>query len=165
MSVSRTYSASGSLSLLAQYAASGDHGGGESGQPDESSITFSNVAGWVHGKSVTCAAGDWLIAASSDPFGSMGDAEYPSGFSPSGKKVLGIYIRNKDATNSITAKRGATNGFPLTDTAGAGFTIKPGKRVFLEFDDVATSGSTDKITIAVSGGSPVAEVWILYGTP
>jgi hypothetical protein len=174
MAASAVYS--GSISLTAQLQAilGTDLSGSQVGKFLRS-LSFSasggaapTLTGFVHAAAVVCAAGDWLLADASDPFQSMGDAQYSQGFAPAGAKPKLITVANLDTVNTITVKRGAANGLTLFDTAGAGQVIQPGG--FLFFYDptgatcgALTTGSNDKLTIAVSGGSPNAEVLIGYG--
>lgn len=174
MATTNTVSGSLSLSALFRNLFTGDTVGIRQGE-----ITFSadfedtadlpdiiGMSGFIHSESVVCAAGDWRLATTSDPFGSMDDAQLHD-VTVTSKPVVCVVIVNTDETNSITVKRGATNGLPIFDTAGAGVTIGPGGcHVFLDPTGAVTSAVTaanDKLTISVSGGAPVAEVLIVFG--
>lgn len=115
------------------------------------------------------AAGDLLLAAS-DPLQGMGSATFkPPGVTVSGALKLKLFaLRNNDTTNSITLTRGAANGVPnIFTAAGDGMDIAAGG-VFLwthkEGTAVITTTSNDKLTIAVSGGTPAFEILCLFGT-
>lgn len=127
---------------------------------------IAQASGFLYGKPV-CAAGDWLLAHLTDPFNAMGDAVYPGGFSPAAKKIKAIIIRNLDATNSITIARGTLLGLPIFSAADDAITIPAGGLFVLTLpagSAAITTGVNDKLTIAVGGGTPQAEVLVVYGT-
>ena len=123
------------------------------------------ISGFFKG-TATCAAGDWLLAHATDPLQSMGDATYNQGFTVAGTKLKLLYIKNLDSTNSITIARGAAAGLPIFDAASDSITLAPGD-IFIYYKKAGTAALTtttnDKLTIAVSGGSPTATVIAAYG--
>lgn len=171
MALTTTLSGSATLQATAKSLYSGDRAG-------EETVSFSDlltfaasggdaptISGFFKG-TATCAAGDWLLAHATDPLGAMGDAGYNQGFTVASSKLKLLYIKNLDSTNSITIARGATNGLPLFDTANDSITLAPGD-IFIFYKKAGTaaltSGSNDKLTIAVSAGSPTCTVIALYG--
>ena len=123
------------------------------------------ISGFFKG-TATCAAGDWLLAHASDPLGTMGDAGYNQGFTVAGAKLKLLYIKNLDATNSITVARGAAAGLPIFDAASDSITLAPGD-IFIYYKKAGTAAITttvnDKLTISVSAGSPTCTVIAAYG--
>jgi len=132
---------------------------------DANNIT---VSGWLHSAAVVCAAGNWLLAHATNPFQAMSASVYSDGLSPGTLKIKMILIINSDATNTITVKRAAANSLPLFDTASAGVVIQPGGH-YMFYDPTGatcgalTTGVNDALTIAVGGGTPNAEVFVVYG--
>lgn len=173
MATSITPSGSLSFTALLQHAFSGDDSGFREARLSYSKRLSDTAAlpgtldftYYLCGKSVVCAAGDWLLC-NADPFGSMDDAQHPDGYSANTRKLVALIVHNTDEANDITIKRGATNGLPIFDTAGAGQKIKPGG-IYIWIDPTGTeitlsSGVNDKITVSVSAGSPVAEVYAVF---
>ena len=171
MSVTTTYSGSVSLALRLAAALSGDRTGSEVATASDS-ITFAaaggdapTLSGFLSG-TAAAAAGDWLLAHATDPLQGMGDAAYSEGFAVAGTKLKLLYIKNNNSTNSATIARGATNGLPLFDTAGDSITLAPGD-IFLFYKKAGTAalttGSNDKLTVSVSGGTPSLTVVAAYG--
>jgi hypothetical protein len=167
-----TYSGNLSLSALLKVVFTGDQAGTISADVSKP-LTFAAsggdavITGFFKGDA-TCAAGDWLMAHASDPLQAMGTAVYSPGFTVAGSKLKLLYVENLDATNSITIARGATNGLAIFDTAGDSVTIKPGGfRVWYDpagITGALSTGSNDKATVSVSGGSPTAKVVAMYGS-
>jgi hypothetical protein len=173
MATTRTYTGQTSLSFTAQALASVDGAGGETIPRILNAITWAaaggtapTLTGWLYAATVTCAAGDWLLAHATDPFQSMGDSAYAPGFTVASSKLKLLYIRNKDTANSITIARGAANGLPIFDAASDAVTLAPGDCLLLykkAGTAALTTTSNDKITVAVSAGSPTCEVLAFYG--
>jgi hypothetical protein len=98
----------------------------------------------------------------------MGDATYPAGFAPSGThKIKMLFIRNNDATNTVTLSRGTTNGLPIFNAADDAITLAA-HDFFLYYKEagtaILTSGSNDKLTVAIGGGTPSCDILVIYGT-
>ena len=172
MAVTATFTGSTSFSINAQAAYTVDASAGPALRILQS-LTWAasggdapTISGWLYGATVTCAAGDWLLAHATDPFQSMGDSTYPTGFTVASSKLKLIYVRNTDATNTITIARGAANGLPIFDAAGDSITLAVGD-IFLYYKKAGTAalttGSNDKLTISVGAGSPTCEVAVFYG--
>jgi len=169
-----TGSPSGTLTIVPAFknALSGDIGGEESTNEATQIISFvasggtPTISGWFQG-TVTCAAGDWLLAHATDPLQAMGSATYCQGFTVASSKLKLLYIRNTDSTNSITIARKASTGLPIFDTAGDSVTLAPGD-IFCYYKKAGTAalttGSNDGLTIAVSAGNPTAYVLAVYGS-
>jgi hypothetical protein len=169
--VAVTYTLSGTLSLGAALASvfSGDNSG-QRNATVEFSDTFAAsggdvaMTGYFKG-TATCAAGDWLLAHASDPLQSMGTATYSDGFDPASDKLYLLVVLNTDATNTITISRGTTNGLPIFGAADDAITIAAGG-MFVWYSPAGTAalttGTNDKLTIAVGGGSPTATVLAAY---
>lgn len=123
------------------------------------------ISGFLRGQ-ITAAAGDLLLAHATDPFQSMGSAEWSPGFVVASSKLKLLYIINTDATNSITVACGATNGLPIFDAASDAITLAAGD-CFLYHKKAGTAalttGSNDKLTISVGGGTPTAYIVALFG--
>ena len=123
------------------------------------------ISGFFKG-TATCAAGDWLLAHATDPLQSMGDAGYSEGFTVASTKLKFLYIENLDTTNTITISRGTTNGLPIFNAADDAITLAAGD-FFCYYKKAGTAalttGSNDKLTIAVGGGSPTATIIAAYG--
>lgn len=172
MALTTTYSGSLSLAIALRSAFGGDYSGGQEAE-ERLSVTFAaaggtapTLSGFLMG-TADAAAGDWLLAHATDPFQGMGDATYSAGFTVAGTKLKLLYIKNEDATNSVTIIRGAANGLPIFAAAGDGLTILPGG-VLLLYDPAGltaalTTTSNDKLTLSVSGGSPDLTVLCGYG--
>lgn len=155
----------------ATVTASGDASGGvtypisDTQQWNASGGDAPTLSGILSGQ-FTAAAGDLLLAHATDPLQGMGDASYSPGFTVAGSKLKRIRIKNTDGTNMVTVKRGAANGLPILDTAGAGVPIGPGDTFDLTIKAgmaALSTGSNDKLTVSVSGGSPVCDIEVWYG--
>jgi hypothetical protein len=168
-----SYSHSGSLTLKAflKATASGDQTGSHTAEIDEL-LTFAlsggdtTMIGFIKGATVTCAAGDWLLAHATDPFQSMGDAAYSPGFTVAGSKLKLIIIINTDAANSITVARKASTGLPIFNADGDAITIGPGGfecRYIPGGTAALSTGVNDALAISVSAGSPTCTVLLGYG--
>lgn len=146
---------SGSISLIESLAVIFSAAGG----------TAPTLSGFVKG-SIVVASGDILMAHASDPFQSMGSAEWSPGFIPASSKLKLLYIKNTHASLSITIARAASNGLPVFDAASDALTLGPGD-VFLWTKQAGTAalttGSNDALTLTPSSGSPTATVVALYG--
>jgi hypothetical protein len=160
------------LQIALRAAYSGDRDGGEEARA-ALSVAFAptggtapTLSGFLKG-TVAAAAGDLLLAHATDPLQGMGDARYSEGFAVAGTKLKLLFIQNNDPTNSVTIIRGAANGLPIFAAAGDGLTILPGGVLFL-YDPAGltaalVSGSNDKLTASVSGGTPSCEIICGYG--
>ena len=101
-----------------------------------------------------------------DPFGTMGDAQYSDGLAPAGKRLKLLYLRSDPAnTASVTVVRAASNGLSLFSAAGAGVTLTPGGS--LVWEDLAgigplTTGSNDALTLTPSAGTPAVTLLAVY---
>lgn len=125
------------------------------------------ISGFLKGNLVV-AAGDILLAHATDPFQSMGDAAYSTGFAVAGSKLKYLYIEHTDTSgsNTFTVTRKASVGLPIFDTAGDSVTLSPGdtfERLFKAGAGALTTGSNDALTLSVSGGSPGALIIAAYG--
>ncbi len=166
-----TYSGNASIVASLNAAISGDKTGAQAAALSKvltfaaSGGTAPTLSGFFKG-TITAAAGDLLLAHASDPLQGMGDATYSQGFTVAGTKLKFLYIENTDTTNSITISRGTTNGLPIFNAADDAITLAPGD-FFLYYKAAGTAalttGTNDKLTIAVSGGSPTATVIAAYG--
>ncbi len=173
-----TYTYSGQLTLTAslQVLFGGDTSGTYTGAIAQEVIAFDvdggtvpTLSGFVHGATVTAAAGNWLIA-DPDPFQGQGDATFSPGFTMgTTHKVKLFIIVNNDATNAITIINGGSAGTTLFDgTASHGTTVEPGG-IHLTYDPTGarsgalTTTTNDKLTVSVGGGTPSLEVLIGYG--
>lgn len=161
-------------------ALSGDKGGSEvPGELLKFIQTWSNTGGtaptwdgWLYGE-FTVSAGDILAAHATTPvLGSAANATYSTGLTSNGKKPKLIYLRNTIAvggTGTFTVIRGAANGLPVFLAANDGLTLTPGG-VWIWSDPAGSvvgalsSGSNDKLTLAVTAGTPTAELLIVYGS-
>jgi hypothetical protein len=174
MAVTGSPSGKTTLNIELANAFSGDRGGDEKTNEALQTITWvasggtPTISGWVKG-TITAAAGDWLMAHATDPFGTMGDATYCTGGAPSPgvSKLKMLYVRNTHATESITVAQGAASGLPgIFAAAGDGVIVQPGG-IFLWYDPDGTAAltttSNDKLTISVSSGSPSGVVIAAYG--
>lgn len=172
MAITTALSGSFLLQILLRSAYSGDRSGGEDAEK-RLSVTFTpaggadpTLSGFLSG-TVTAAAGDLLLAHATDPFQSMGDSEYSQGFTVAGTKLKLLYLENTDDAETVTVLRGAANGLPVFAAAGDGRTLGPGE-VMLLYNPVGltgalTTGSNDKLTLAVSGGTPALLAIAGYG--
>jgi hypothetical protein len=169
MSITRTYAGSVNLGIALSVSKSGDVTGKDSAALT-AALAFAaavapTISGFLSGVFVA-AAGDLLLAHATDPLQAMGDAAYSDGFTVAGSKLKFLFIRNNDGTNSVTISRGATNGLPVFDAAGDSVTLGPGDW-FLFFKKAGTAalvtGTNDKLTIAVSGGTPSCDIVAVYG--
>jgi hypothetical protein len=166
-----TVTASGNLSLILNFLASfsGDTSGQRQAAVSNTKTYGSGgtaIDGFFKGTAV-CAAGDWLLAHATDPLQGMGDAAFSDGLTVAGKKLKMLYIRNEDATNSITITRKTGNPLPIFNADADALTIQPGGTFFLDIPNgtaALTTGTNDGLTIAVSGGSPNATVVAVYGS-
>lgn len=163
------------ISIMNQF--SGDTTGARVGQMsvstgfdcDAALPTMIGATGFVAAAEVTCAAGDWWLASTTDPFQGMGDAVVDDGATPVGKKlkVLAVYS-DPDNTGNITIARAAANGCPVFAAANDAYVITPGG-LFLFYDPNGTvvtnlqRGTNDILTISVSAGAPVAQVLMIFG--
>ena len=171
MAVTTAFSGSANISLEAIATFTVDRTGAQRSAINKA-ITFAasggtapTISGWVYG-TLTCAAGDLLMAHATDPFGTMGNADYAPGFTVASSKLKLFYFENTDSTNTITVARGATAGLPIFDAANDSITLDAGGLFlwFLKAGSAAlTTTSNDKLTIAVGGGSPTAICLALYG--
>lgn len=170
MSITTTLSGTLSLTAALRSTLSGDLSGYEAAALSEA-LTFAaaggdapTISGFFQGTAVG-AAGDWLLAHASDPLQGMGNARYNSEFTVAGTKLKLLFVKNNDSSNSVTISRG-TNGLPIFDASGDSITLAPGD-FFLFYKKagtgVLTTGSNDKLTIAVSGGTPNLAVLAAYG--
>jgi hypothetical protein len=171
MATTATYSGALSLGVTVTAALGGDRSGtsvdtaGLSAALAPTGGTAPTISGSFKG-TATCAAGDWLLAHASDPLGTMGDATYSTGFTVASSKLKVLMVVNLDSTNSITIARGTTNGLPIFNAADDAITLAPGDCFFYYKQAgtaALTTGSNDKLTISVSGGSPTATVMAVYG--
>lgn len=171
MATTTTYSGTTSISVAMRNALSGELTG-EENAIFSAALTFAaaggtapTLSGFFKG-TATCAAGDWLLAHATDPLQSQGSATYSQGFTVASSKLKLLVVKNEDSTNSITIARGSTNGLPIFDAASDAITLAPGD-IFLYYKQAGTAalttGSNDKLTISVSGGSPTATVLAAYG--
>jgi hypothetical protein len=168
-----TYAVSGvlNLTLNIKVTASGDQTGTTNLDISEllrfapSGADAVITGGWKG--TAVCAAGDWLMAHASDPLGSMGTAAYSPGFTPASSKLKLLVVINEDGTNSITIARKTTNGLNIFPTADHSITVAA-NGIFVWYSPAGsaalTTGSTDGLTIAVSGGTPSATVLAGYGS-
>jgi hypothetical protein len=171
MATTRAYS--GKLTTSARFSAllSGDRTGSEVAE-QSNNITFDpaggdapTISGFLSGEA-TCAAGDWLLAHATDPLQGMGASVYSGDFTVAGTKLKYLEIRNEDATNSITISRKTTNGLPIFNAADDAITLAPGDILIIHKKAgtaALSTGSNDALTVAVSGGSPVAQIIAAYG--
>lgn len=167
-----TYAGTLQLSITATATASGDPVSGVHSLAESLTATLAasggsapTITGFLAG-SITCAAGDLLLAHDTDPFQAMGSDSYSAGFSPAGTKIKAIYFRNTDSTNTITISRGAANGLPIFAAAEDAITLAAGDAFFryIKAGSAAlTTGTNDKLTIAVGAGAPTADVVVIYG--
>lgn len=151
---------------------SSDSEGGRYGRLNDRTIwspaggTAPTIAGWLKG-TFTAAAGDLLLAHPTDPLQGMGDSVYSDGFTAAGNRLKALYIRNADATQSMTILRGALLGLPIFVNPSDGLTIQPGGKIWLEFPtgtDVLASGGNDKLEVTVSGAHTAAsDILAVYG--
>lgn len=168
--VTYTYSGTTEFSTSSSAAGAGDTTQNITGS-HSASLTFDpsvapTISGFLKG-TFLAAAGDLLLAHATDPLQGMGDATYPGGFAPSGvAKLKEIFIRNNDATNSVSIARGTTNGLPIFDAADDKITLAPGD-IFYYFKKagtaILTTGTNDKLTISVTGGTPSCDIHVKYG--
>lgn len=167
-----TYEGSLGLFLNATATADGDPVSGvhKLAQSLEAALAASGgtaptISGFLAGE-IVAAAGDLLLAHDTDPFQGMGSSTYSAGFSPASSKIKALFIKNTDATNTITIARAASNGLPVFDTAGDSITLAAGD-CFFYFKKAGTAalttGSNDALTISVGGGAPTADVVVIYG--
>ena len=172
MAITTALSGSAVLQLLFRAAYSGDRGGGEE-MEKRLSVVFAaaggaapTISGFVGG-TIVAAAGDLLLAHATDPFQAMGSARYSEGFAVAGTKLKGFFFQNNDAAETVTIVRGAANGLPIFLAAGDGLTVGPGAHLWLYnplgLTAALTTGSNDKLTISVSGGTPSCDVIAVYG--
>ena len=171
MAVTTTYSGTVQLAINFNCAFSGDRDGSEAAAYRllttfaASGGTAPTISGFLKG-TITAAAGDILLAHATDPLQSMGDAGYSEGFTVASTKLKFLYIENLDTTNTITISRGTTNGLPIFNAADDAITLAAGD-FFCYYKKAGTAalttGSNDKLTIAVGGGSPTATIIAAYG--
>jgi hypothetical protein len=164
-----TFTYSGNLNIAAtlRSALAGDYSGGETAVLsflktfDSANVP---IVGFLKGSPV-CGAGDWEMVHATDPFGAMGDAEYSRGLTPGGKKLVLLAISNLDGTRTITVARASAQGLPIFSAADDAIPIGP-LGCYLWCDPAGTAALTndtnDHLTIAVSGGTPIAEVLAVY---
>ena len=174
MAETYTYGAQTSLSTVCSVALAGDRLGSVAATFlkditwDVAGGTPPTVTGFMNGTG-TAAATDALLAHATDPLGTMGDAAYSEGFTVAGSKLKLLIIENLDATNTLTISRGAANGLAIFGAASAAMPIPHGG-VFVWYDPTGavtgalTTGSNDKLTFAVSGGSPTYQLLAVYGS-
>jgi hypothetical protein len=170
--VAYTYAGTLTVALTGTATASGDPVSGVHSLAESLTATFAasggsapTITGFLAG-SITAAAGDLLLAHDTDPFQGMGSEGYSAGFSPASSKIKAIYIKNTDSTNTITIARKATNGLPIFDAASDAITLAAGDCFFYykkAGTAALTTGSNDGLTISVGGGSPTADVVVIYG--
>lgn len=167
MATTYTYSGTLALNIALLNALAGDLSGGERASLEISKIFDANnipIVGFLKGSPV-CAAGDWELAHATDPFQSQGDAEYSRGLTVASKKLVLLAIYNADTTRTITISKTTSTGLPIFSADGDAIPIGP-LGLFLWMDPAGTAAltndSNDHLTIAVSGGSPIANVLAIY---
>lgn len=169
--MSYTYSGNFGLNLNAQALADAGYSGSISLIETLSAVfaaaggSAPTLSGFLKG-TITAAAGDLLLAHATDPFQSMGSAEWSPGFTVASSKLKLLYIKNLHASIAIAVARKATNGLPVFDAASDAVTITAGG-VFLYYNPAGTAalttGSNDALTITPASGSPTATVVAFYG--
>lgn len=171
-----TYTYGGTLEISASAQASaGTDWSGTVAAALASSIEFAvsggtppTISGFLRGTG-TATNGDILIANSTDPLQGMGDSTFSPGFTVAGSKLKFLMVVNNDTTQTITFSNGAANGTTIFDgTNTHGEKIEPGG-LWLYYDPTGalsaalTTGSNDKITVAISGGTPEFDLLAFYG--
>lgn len=173
MALTTAYSGSVQLAINLQNLFSGDRDGTESAAYRiaatlaASGGTAPTISGFLKGD-IVAAAGDILLAHATDPFGTMGDSVYSTGFTVASSKLKLFYFEHTDTSgsNTITIARKASTGLPIFDTAGDSITLSPGDwicRLFKAGTAALTTGSNDALTISVSAGSPGMKIICAYG--
>jgi hypothetical protein len=127
--------------------------------------TAPTLSGFLKGI-LTTAAGDILLAHATDPFQSMGSAEYSPGFTVASSKLKLLVIRNTHASISFAVARKSTNGLPIFDAASDAVTVTAGG-CFVYYNPAGTAalttGSNDALTITPVSGNPTAVLSAFYG--
>lgn len=171
MAVTTTFSGSANIAIEGLATFSVDRTGAQRATINKA-LTFAasggsapTISGFLYG-TLTCSAGDILLAHATDPFQGMGDADYSPGFTVASSKLKLLYFENTDSTNTITIARKTTNGLPIFNAADDALTLAAGD-VFLYFKRAGTAalttGSNDALTISVGAGSPTMIACVLYG--
>jgi hypothetical protein len=171
MSTVKTYSGTSLLSLAAGSARAGDTTGGPRASIGGTAIQWNPTGGgaptfaaFLHGTIV--AANSDLLLANADPFQSMGDSVWEDSPTLAGLKVKEFCLINNDPAETVTIEQGATNGLAIFAAAGDGIKVKPNGGRFYWYDPAGVafpSGSGDKVTLAVSGGTPSCDVFVRAG--
>lgn len=172
MANTNTLSGNTSLTIEGTNTISGDTSGSRKASVSKtltwaaSGGTAPTITGFFKG-TATCAAGNWTFSAA-DPLGSMGDAAWSDGYTPTAGKIKLLYVENTDSTNTITITRGATttgDAFSHILAAGDGLFLAAGDFVALykKAGGPTVTASNDILTIAVGAGSPTATVLCLSG--
>lgn len=175
--MANTYVPSGQIQISPSFmnTVTGDETGAL--RPDISAYTLAfgataslpataQISGYLSGNPI-CAAGDWLLAHASDPFQGMGDATYSAGLVLASKKVKMLIVYNQDLTNSISLEPKTGNPLLFLAAAADKVTIQPGGILVLTIPTgtaALVALTNDGITVSVSGGTPQAEVLVVYGT-